>query len=239
MRWRLQGTFAPLCEEVYEARLVPGGFVASTSIGIVRFDFARTVPLYSINTAVVGHELIRLDGIFHAGSLCVLSNTGFVSVSDVVSVTDDDSDSDTADVNHIRAFDHPRGLFIATFKTMSPASHMVMAACRLVFSQRWDGVHALRSGKIRNISADGYGFAHGNAAWPNICSPFLATMYSDALRLFDVRREFLIGEVPHRARNFFSSRDVAVSWTCGHPVLCADDGWYTGYHWAASIKTMV
>ena len=154
----------------------------------------------------------------------------FLSLADV---------SDTDDVNHIRSFNHPQGLFIATFKTMSPACHMVMAACRLVFSQRWDGVHAFRSGHIRNISADKHGFAHGNAAWPNICSPFLATMYSDALRLFDVRREFLIGEVPHRARNFFSSRDVAVSWTCGHPVLCADDGWYTGYHWAASIKTMV
>ena len=128
---------------------------------------------------------------------------------------------------------------MASFHTLSPACHMVLAAGRLLFSQGWDGVHALRFGQIRNISADGYGFAHGNAAWPVICSPFLATMYSDALRLFHVRREILIGEVLHRARNFFASRDVAVSWTCGHPVLCADDGWYTGYHWAASIKTMV
>ena len=97
LRWRLQGSFAPLCEEVYEARLVHEGFVASTSNGIVRFDFGRTLPLYSIKTAGVGHDHIRLDGVFHPGSLCVFTSTGFVSVSD------------TDDVNHIRAFDYPRG----------------------------------------------------------------------------------------------------------------------------------
>ena len=126
---------------------------------------------------------------------------------------------------------------MATFDTERPATHMVMAANRLVFFMDLEGVHALRHGQIRAISPDGCGCAEGNAAWPQICSPFLATTYSDALRLFHVRREIMVAEFQHRPWEILEPRDLAVSWMCGQPVLCAD--WVSGPTWRPTIKTLL